>query len=106
MMFCDASLLIWHMVGSQNHICNPPILDMDLMLFNCFLACQVVSEVSHEGVAHRFVEMLPLVCPRDQRKAAQLQVSEHTTGVMRENTAVSFISRPRSCLQREDGPGI
>lgn len=42
-------------------------------------SCPVVSEVPDESVAHRPVEMLPLICSRDQRKAAQLQVREHTT---------------------------
>lgn len=97
------------MVSSQNHICNPPILDMHdafnvhcaswvvgrpecivlsllricvlsvLSLSKCVLPRPVVSEVPHESVAHRPVEMLPFICSRDQRKAAQLQVREHTT---------------------------
>lgn len=90
------------MASSEDHICNPPILDIHLMLswilirpkciaFGLFrmcvlsvlslskfvLPCPVVSEVPHESVAHRPVEMLPLICSRDQRKAAQLQVRAH-----------------------------
>lgn len=30
----------------------------------------------NESLAHRPVEMLPLICPGDQREAAQLQVRE------------------------------
>lgn len=37
----------------------------------------VVSEMPHESLAHRPVEMLPLICSRDQREAAQLQVRKH-----------------------------
>lgn len=40
------------------------------------LAFSVVSEMPHESLAHRPVEMLPLICSRDQRKAAQLQVRD------------------------------
>lgn len=46
---------------------------------SCILASLVVSEMPHESLAHRPVEMLPLICSRDQRKAAQLQVREHTS---------------------------
>lgn len=38
------------------------------------LAFLVVSEMPNESPAHRPVEMLPLICSGDQRKAAQLQV--------------------------------
>ena len=47
-----------------------------LSLSKYVLPCPVVSEVPHESAAHRPVEMLPLICSRDQRKAAQLQVRE------------------------------
>lgn len=47
----------------------------DLIL--CVVALVAVSEMSHEGVTHRPVEMLPLICSRDQRKAAKLQVRDH-----------------------------
>lgn len=46
---------------------------------SCILASLVVSEMPHESLAHRPVEMLPLICSRDQRKAAQLQVREHAS---------------------------
>lgn len=52
-------------------------LECVLSLSKFVLPCPVVSEVPHESVAHRPVEMLPLICPRDQRKAAQLQVRAH-----------------------------
>lgn len=39
----------------------------------------VVSEMSDESAAHRPVEMLPLLRPRDERKATQLQVGSPVT---------------------------
>lgn len=75
-----------------------------LSLSKCVLPCPVVSEVPDESVAHRPVEMLPLICARDQRKAAQLQVREHAALL----TGCSTLPKSQhcSCCQGEDGPGV
>lgn len=68
-------MLIVPVLSSRLRICDLSALSLS----NCVLPCPVISEVPHESVAHRPVEMLPLICSRDQRKAAQLQVREHAT---------------------------
>lgn len=50
-----------------------------LKVTSCPFLCSVVSALSHEGSAHRPVEMLPVVRPRNKRKAAQLQVCDFCT---------------------------
>lgn len=59
-------------------------VSVPVILSFCILAHVVVSEMPNESLAHRPVEMLPLICSRDQREAAQLQVREHAArrGVM------------------------
>lgn len=49
------------------------------VILSAFFPSVVVSEMPYESFAHWPVEMLPLICPRDQRKAAKLQVRPHVT---------------------------
>lgn len=63
-------------------VCNikavyPGLCDCFPLIYFPVFAPVVVSKMPNESVAHRPVEMLPLVCQRDQREAAQLQVRQH-----------------------------
>lgn len=76
-------------------------------------AAPVISEMPYESFAHRPVEVLPLVCPGDQRKAAQLQVRWRTTTLVDTSAtlqSLSFLFFFTFFLlffsQREDGPGV
>lgn len=66
------SILVINKIYTGLCDCIPPI-------YFHILAPVVVSKMPNESVAHRPVEMLPLVCQRDQREVAQLQVRQHAT---------------------------